>query len=71
MGHGSGRVKVKVLIDRKGNVVKACAVEGHPLLREPARRAALEWKFKPNFGFTAKQKRKYIQSHIVFVFERE
>ena len=71
MGHGAGRVRVKILVDRKGDVVKACAVEGHPLLRVSAWEAALGWKFKPNFGLEAKQKRKYIQSEIVFEFKRD
>ena len=71
MGHGTGRVKVKILVDRKGDVAKACVMEGHPLLRVSALRAALEWKFKPNFGLGAKQKRKYVQADIVFVFRRD
>src|SRR5688500_20295976 len=45
-----GEVKVKIMVDRKGNVVSACAIEGHPLLRAPAIHAAVQWKFKPNFG---------------------
>ncbi|MGH9426210.1 MAG: TonB family protein [Terriglobia bacterium] len=63
-----GEVKVKILVDRKGNVVSACAIEGHPLLRSPAVNAAVQWKFKPNFGLTLRQKKKYIQSVIVFHF---
>ena len=71
MGHGAGRVRVQILVDRKGDVVKACVVEGHPLLRASAWRAALEWKFKPNFGLVAKQRRKYVRSEIVFDFKRD
>jgi TonB family protein len=63
-----GEVTVKIMVDRKGNVVSACANEGHPLLRAPAIHAAVQWKFKPNFGLTARQKKKYIQSLIVFKF---
>jgi TonB family protein len=63
-----GEVKVKMIVDRRGNVVSACAVEGHPLLRAPAMNAAIQWKFKPNFGLEARQKKKYIQSFIVFNF---
>ena len=63
-----GEVKVKIIVDRSGNVVSACAIEGHPLLRAPAIHAALQWKFKPNFGFTSRQKKKYIQSSIAFHF---
>ena len=62
------KVQVKILVDREGNVVEACAVDGHPLLRESARRAALEWKFKRNFGFSRRPRHKYVQSAIVFTF---
>ena len=69
----SGKVQVKTLVDLEGNVARACAVHGHPLLRQAAERAALEWKFKPNFGFSRKSKfrRKYLQSWIVFGFRPE
>jgi outer membrane biosynthesis protein TonB len=65
-----GQVQVKTLVDLKGNVVRACAAHGHPLLRHAAEKAALEWKFKRNFGFSSKSKfkRKYLQSWIVFTF---
>ena len=64
-------VEVKIIVDRKGNVVASCATRGHPLLRASAVHAAREWKFKPNFGFTNKPKRKYVQSFIVFNFKLE
>jgi hypothetical protein len=45
---------------------------GHPLLREPAKKAALGWKFKENFGLSKKSKlvkrHKYIESEIDFIF---
>ncbi|MDQ3818795.1 MAG: energy transducer TonB, partial [Acidobacteriota bacterium] len=41
-----GPVKVNILVDPKGNVVRACAAEGHPLLRAAAVKAALGWKFR-------------------------
>jgi TonB family protein len=68
--HVQGDVQVKILVDRKGNVVEACVADGHPLLGEAARSAALEWKFKPNFGFSRKSKFKqqYLQRWIVFHF---
>src|SRR5688500_7417267 len=53
-----GDVTVKILVDRKGNVSGACAIDGHPLLRPSAVYAAVQWKFKPN--------RRYVQSFIVF-----
>lgn len=40
-----GRVSVQVLIDEKGNVVSATAIDGHPMLRVAAQRAALQAKF--------------------------
>lgn len=43
----SGAVNVHVLIDESGNVEKAEAVTGHPLLRQVAEQAALLSKFKP------------------------
>ncbi|HYP29799.1 MAG TPA: TonB family protein [Blastocatellia bacterium] len=45
--NASGDVEVEVVINEKGNVVSAKAVSGHPLLREPAVKAARKWKFKP------------------------
>ncbi len=69
-----GEIRVKILVDRKSNVVKACAENGHPLLRAAARNAALEWKFKENFGFSKKSKfaRKWqlIQSELIFNFKK-
>ncbi len=66
-----GDVKVKILVDRTGNVAYACVVDGHPLLQAAARKAALGWKFKRDFGFSLKQKSNYIQSHLVFKFRLE
>ena len=36
-----GTVVVKLLIDLKGNVIRACAEKGHPLLKRAAIEAAL------------------------------
>lgn len=63
-----GTVEVRILVNRNGEVIDACVVEGPPLLRSAARNAALKWKFKKNFGFTHKQKRRYIESSIEFKF---
>lgn len=41
-----GRISVRVLIDGNGNVVQACG-DGHPILRDAAERAALQWIFRP------------------------
>ena len=42
-----GDVVVQVLIDEKGNVARACALSGHPLLMQAAERAAYRSKFTP------------------------
>ena len=42
-----GRVGVQVLIDEKGNVISATAIDGHPMLRLAAQRAAYGAKFSP------------------------
>lgn len=41
-----GKIGVKILVDRDGNVVKACAFNGEDILRQTAEDAALKWKFK-------------------------
>lgn len=43
----SGMVKVQVTIDESGRVISANAVDGHPLLRSDAERAARGAKFSP------------------------
>lgn len=45
--HASGTVTVQVLIDEQGNVSKAHAVDGHPLLQSVCVAAALQAKFSP------------------------
>ncbi len=45
--HAAGTVSVQVLIDLEGNVIAAQAVDGHPLLRAAAVKAARESKFTP------------------------
>jgi protein TonB len=42
-----GRVGVQVLIDEKGNVISATAIDGHPMLRLAAQKAAFQAKFSP------------------------
>ena len=42
-----GRVSVQVLIDEKGSVISATAIDGHPMLRPAAQRAALQARFSP------------------------
>ena len=42
-----GKVGVQVLIDEKGNVISATSIDGHPMLRLAAQKAALQAKFAP------------------------
>jgi protein TonB len=42
-----GRVSVQVLIDEQGSVISATAIDGHPMLKLAAQRAALQAKFSP------------------------
>lgn len=65
----AGKVRVKIIVDRAGDVVASCVTQGHPFFRAAAIQAANEWKFKRNFGFTSKPKRKYVQSFIVLNFK--
>jgi TonB family protein len=64
-----GEVKVQIVVDRFGNVIAACAISGHPFLRNSAEVAAKQWKFKKNFGFKYRPKRKYILASLTFKFK--
>jgi len=66
-----GRVNVKILVNRDGNVEKACAIDGDQTLKDAVEKAALQWKFKPYFGAPNAAKvgsRKYTEAVIVFNF---
>ncbi|MFN2412772.1 MAG: TonB family protein [Pyrinomonadaceae bacterium] len=68
-----GKVRVKILVDRRGRVRETCVLEGHPLLRAAAVRAARETLFKPNFGVSrsfAKGKR-FLTDELVYNFTLE
>jgi len=43
----SGIVVVEVVVDKAGNVTSARALSGHPLLREAATAAAMQWRWNP------------------------
>jgi protein TonB len=45
--HVFGVVTVEILLDERGNVISAQATNGHPLLREAARAAAMQAHFSP------------------------
>jgi TonB family protein len=70
--HGiQGWVNVKILVNRDGNVEKACAIDGDQTLKDAAEKAALQWKFKPYFGAPNAANagsRKYTEAVIVFNF---
>ena len=66
-----GKVRVKILVDRNGKVPKACAVEGHPLLRSTSLYAAYRSRFKSNFGFSKASTfkgKQFITDELVYKF---
>ena len=66
----SGKVVVKILVNKRGKVVRTCLVEGHPLLRATALRAAAGWKFKRNFGFIDyKPRARFAETDLTFDFQ--
>jgi len=42
-----GQVVVRIVVDKKGNVVSARSICGHPLLVPASVTAAAKWKFQP------------------------
>ena len=42
-----GKVLLEVVTDAQGNVVKAAVIKGHPMLRDAAVHAAMQWKHEP------------------------
>lgn len=47
--HVHGAVMIEAMIDEKGNVVNARAVQGHPLLIPEALRTVMLWKYEPTY----------------------
>lgn len=41
-----GKVLVLIIVDEKGNVIKATAINGHPLLRASSESAIKNWKYR-------------------------
>jgi len=64
-----GWVNVKILVNRDGDVEKACAVDGDQTLKDAAEKAALQWKFEPYFGRAKAGSRKYMVDVIAFNFD--
>ena len=65
-----GKVRVKILVDRRGRVRDTCVLEGHPLLRAAAVQAARETRFKPNFGLSRAfaKGRRFLADELVYNF---
>ena len=70
-----GQVTVKALVNEKGFIERACAVEGEEVLRHAAEQAALQWRLKPGYGLafirpkTKKNPQNYAEVYIVFTFK--
>ena len=47
--HVHGAVMIEAVIDEKGNVVNARALQGHPLLIAEALRTVMLWKYEPTY----------------------
>lgn len=63
--NASGKVRVKVTLDEKGNVISATASSGHPLLRQTAEKAAREAKFNAD---DIKSKKVATDGLLIYVF---
>lgn len=70
-----GTVSVKVLINEKGIVEKACAFNGNKVFWTEAEKAALKWRFKPKYGLAFsvqiqdKTLKRYAYTYISFTFK--
>ena len=65
----NGKVIVRILVNKKGDVVETCVIEGHPLLRAASVEATKQWKFKKNFGFVDyKPKERFAETDLTFNF---
>ena len=63
-----GWVNVRILVNRSGDVEKACAIDGDEKLKTISENAALQWKFKPNFGLSSPGRSLYREDVIAFRF---
>jgi TonB family protein len=70
-----GRVVVKTLVNERGVIEQACAVDGQEALQQAAERAALQWKLKPGYGLaflrprTKKNPKNFAEVYIIFDFK--
>jgi len=60
-----GEIRVKIIVDQKGNVVAACALSGDKILREVSEKVAKRWKFKDKGG------KYYVRAQLSFLFKIE
>jgi TonB family protein len=63
-----GTVYVKIIVDRNGDVVYACASYGPALLRPAAEDAARQWKFRRDFGHPPGGGWRYVSAYLTFNF---
>jgi hypothetical protein len=63
-----GAVNVDIIIDRDGNVVAACPLNGSASLQLVARKAALACKFKKNFARDVPAQHEYQRDVITYLF---
>ena len=68
-------VSVKILIDERGHIVRACATFGNKLFFKNAEAAAKLWRFKPKYGLAfssapeGRKRKRYASAFIVFEFK--
>lgn len=67
-GGAQGWVNVRILVNRDGDVEKACALDGDEKLKKVSEEAALQWKFKHNFGLSNPGRTLYRVDVIAFHF---
>jgi|GEM_PF-1808146 len=65
-----GSVNVEVVIDRSGVVLEACPVNGPSELRSAARSAALQCRFRKNFGLDKPARNLYRRDIVTYRFVR-
>ena len=70
-----GQVVISILVDRRGRIVRVCAVSGEKLLEDSAMKAISQWRFKENFGYSKPKKGKkeaiideYVKDFVLFNF---
>lgn len=67
-----GSVAVKVLVNKRGRVIRTCVIEGDKVFRKNARKAARNWVFKEDslgiIGTSEDPRPKYLELVIRFNF---